>query len=67
MDSPNTHIGEDCRVYVHSEMMHINLQRLEAPGSLEVRWGGGWGHLYGDSKISRRYGIWSNQGMDRRE
>jgi hypothetical protein len=23
-------------------MMHLTLKRLEAPGSLEVRWGGGW-------------------------
>jgi hypothetical protein len=27
-------------------MMHLTLKRLEAPGSLEVRWGGGGGiHL----------------------
>jgi hypothetical protein len=25
-------------------MMHLTLKRLEAPGSLEVRWGGRWGH-----------------------
>jgi hypothetical protein len=24
-------------------MMHLTLKRLEAPGSLEVRWGGWWG------------------------
>ena len=24
-------------------MMHLTLKRLEAPGSLEVRWGGGGG------------------------
>jgi hypothetical protein len=24
-------------------MMHLTLKRLEAPGSLEVRWGGGRG------------------------
>ena len=29
-------------------MMHLTLKRLEAPGSLEVRWGGGWGHPRGD-------------------
>ena len=29
-------------------MMHLTLKRLEAPGSLEVRWGGGWGHPCGD-------------------
>ena len=34
---------EDFRVLC-SEMMHLPLKRLEAPGSLEVRWGGRWGH-----------------------
>jgi hypothetical protein len=29
-------------------MMHLTLKRLEAPGSLEVRWGEGWGHPCGD-------------------
>ena len=29
-------------------MMHLTLKRLETPGSLEVRWGGGWGHPRGD-------------------
>jgi hypothetical protein len=29
-------------------MMHPTLKRLEASGSLEVRWGGGWGHPCGD-------------------
>jgi hypothetical protein len=29
-------------------MMNLTLKRLEAPGSLEVRWGGEWGHPYGD-------------------
>jgi hypothetical protein len=28
--------------------MHLTLKRLEAPGSLEARWGGGWGHPRGD-------------------
>jgi hypothetical protein len=28
-------------ICVHSEMMHLTLKRLEAPKSLEVRWGGG--------------------------
>jgi hypothetical protein len=36
------------RVCVHSEMIHLTLKRLEAPGSLAVRWGGGWGHPRGD-------------------
>jgi hypothetical protein len=29
-------------------MMHLTLKRLEAPGSLEVRWGEGVGHPCGD-------------------
>jgi hypothetical protein len=24
-------------------MIHLTLKRLEVPGSLEVRWAGGWG------------------------
>jgi hypothetical protein len=30
----------NCRVCVHSEMKHLMCQRLETPGSLEVRWYG---------------------------
>jgi hypothetical protein len=37
-------------------MVHLTLKRLEAPGSLEVRWGGGWGHLCGD-------GVWWGGGV----
>jgi hypothetical protein len=29
-------------------MMHLTLKRLVAPGSLEVRWDGGWRHPRGD-------------------
>jgi hypothetical protein len=29
-------------------MLRLTLKRLEAPGSLEVTWGGGWGHPCGD-------------------
>jgi hypothetical protein len=31
-------------------MKHLTLKRLGAPGSLEVRWSGGWGwgHPHGD-------------------
>jgi hypothetical protein len=32
-------IVEDFRVCVHSEMMHLTLKRLEAPESLQDRWG----------------------------
>jgi hypothetical protein len=28
-------------------MIHITLKRLETPGSLEDRWGGGRGHPHG--------------------
>jgi hypothetical protein len=56
---PPTHITvEDFQVCVHSEMMHLTLKKLEAPGNLEVRWGGGWGHPSGDRGMGRRYGIW---------
>jgi hypothetical protein len=57
MRTPTTYTTEDSRVYVQSEMMHLTLKRLEAPGSLEVRWGGGQGHLHGDSGVWREYGI----------
>jgi hypothetical protein len=41
MRTTNTYTAEDFRVCIHSEMMHLTFNRLEAPGSLEVRWGGG--------------------------
>jgi hypothetical protein len=31
-------------------MIHLTLKKLEAPGSSEVRWGGGWGHPRRDRK-----------------
>jgi hypothetical protein len=40
-EAPNAHRVEGFQVCVHSEMKHPILKRLEAPGSLEVRWG--WG------------------------
>jgi hypothetical protein len=46
-----THTVEDFPFCVHSEMMHITLKILEAPGSLEARWVG-----VGTSKW--RQGIW---------
>jgi hypothetical protein len=33
---------EDWQFYVQSVMIYLTLKRLEAPGSLEVRWDGGW-------------------------
>jgi hypothetical protein len=37
----NMYSVEDFQVCVHSGMRHVTLKRLEASGSLEVRWGGG--------------------------
>jgi hypothetical protein len=46
-------------------MMHLTLKRLEAPGSLEVRWGGGWGHPRGDrGGVGRRCGMWNSRKVD---
>jgi hypothetical protein len=61
MRPPNTHIVEDVQVCVHSEKMHLTLKRLGAPGSLEVRWGRGWGHPRRDRGVGRRYGMWNSQ------
>jgi hypothetical protein len=45
-------------------MMHLTLKRLEAPGSLEVRWGREWGHPGGDRGMGRKYGIWNSWRVD---
>ena len=42
-------------------MMHLTLKRLEAPGSLEVRWGGGWGHPRGDGS---REEVWDVEQLE---
>jgi hypothetical protein len=42
------HTVEEFQVCVHSEMKYLTLKRLEIPESLELRWGGGWGHPSGD-------------------
>jgi hypothetical protein len=47
-------------VCVYSEMMHQTVKRLEHPGSLEVMWGGEWGHPHGDRVLGRRYGMWNS-------
>jgi hypothetical protein len=44
--------------------MHLTLKRLEAPGSLEIRWDGGWGHPRGDRRVGRRYGMWNSLKVD---
>ena len=60
--APNTHTVKNFLVCVHSEMMHLTLKRLEAPGSLVVRWGGGWKHPCKDRE--KRYGMWNSQRVD---
>jgi hypothetical protein len=37
-------------------MMHIIVKRLEASGSLEVMWSGGWGYLCGNRVWGRDMG-----------
>jgi hypothetical protein len=63
-ETPNTHTVEDFWVCVYSEMMHLTLKRLEAPGSLEVRWGWGSGLPLGTG-VGRRCGMWNSLRMDR--
>jgi hypothetical protein len=43
MRPPNTHTVEDIQVCVPSEIKYLTLKKLEAPESLEIRWGGGGG------------------------
>jgi hypothetical protein len=45
-------------------MVHLALKRLEAPGSVEVRWSGGWGYPHGDGGVGRKYGMWNTQRVD---
>jgi hypothetical protein len=49
-------------------MMHLTLKILEAPGSLEVRWGGGGGGMHVETgwggKEVRRCGIWNSLRVD---
>jgi hypothetical protein len=46
-------------------MMHLTLKRLEAPGSLEVRWGWEWKHPRGNRGLGRRCGMWNSQRVGR--
>jgi hypothetical protein len=41
--------------------MRLTLKRLEVPGSLEVRWGGGVGT---PTWRQRRYGMWNSWRVD---
>jgi hypothetical protein len=42
-------------------MMHLTLKRLEAPGSLEVRWGGSGASTWRQG-VRRSCGMWSSRG-----
>jgi hypothetical protein len=46
-------------------MMHLTIERLEAPGSLEVKWlgGGVWTSTWRQG-VGRRYGMWSSRKVD---
>jgi hypothetical protein len=46
-------------------MIHLTLKRLKAPGILEVRSGGWWGHPCADREVGKRYGMWKSQNLDR--
>jgi hypothetical protein len=59
-EDPNTHTVDDFRVCVHSDMMHLTFKRLETPGSLEVRWGGVWGHPHGERDVGSMCGMQNN-------
>jgi hypothetical protein len=69
-EAPNTHKVEDFQVFVHSEMIHLTLKRLEAPGSLEVRCGGEWEGLGVEActqrqgRVGRSCAMWSSQRVD---
>lgn len=41
-ENNNTYTAEDCHIWTQSEKMHTSCIKLEAPGSGEVRWGGGF-------------------------
>ena len=63
---PQTHITvEDFWVCVYSEMMYLTLKRLEVPGSLVVRWGGGVDIHVEAGGVGRRYGMWNSRRLDR--
>ena len=63
---PPTHIQQwtDGPGFSQKRKMHLTLKRLEAPGSLEVCFGGGW--EVGESSWTwrrwRRYGMWTGTG-----
>jgi hypothetical protein len=47
-EAPSTYTAEYYRVWIQSEKMHLTLEKLEAPGTGEVWWGGGGMGWVGD-------------------
>jgi hypothetical protein len=48
-------------------MMHLILKRLEAPGSLEVRWGAEWRQGWSGEEVwdvEQLEGGWQRKGME---
>ena len=43
-------------------MMHLTLKRLEASGSLEARYGGGWRHPHGDRVVGEVWDVEQSKG-----
>jgi hypothetical protein len=59
------HTVEDFSVCAHSEMIHLILERLEATGNLEVRWGREVGaSMWRQGGVGRRCGMWSSWRVD---
>jgi hypothetical protein len=52
------------KVSVHSEIMHLTLRRLEAPGSLDVRWDGYGASTWRQGGVGRRWETWSSRRVD---
>jgi hypothetical protein len=44
-------------------MMHLTLRRLEAPRSLEVRWGGG-GDIHLETGVGGREEVWDVEQLE---
>jgi hypothetical protein len=42
-------------------MMYLSFKKLETPGSLEVRWGGGRDIHMETVRVGRRCGMWNSQ------
>lgn len=55
--------------YEQSEKMHLILKKVEAPGTLEIWWSGGWEWMWNilmetGEGSGRRYGMWKGQRVE---